>query len=202
MSNVLTPEAEQELRRPDMRALARRPMTVDDFLHHYSGIEGRWELIHGVPRMMAGGTVHHNRVSRNILAALTAKLRGSGCQPFGSDMGVQVDVEQYRLPDVSVLCDPRDIEVDELQRAHFPKVLVEVFSPSTAEADRGAKLLEYRRIPSVEAIVHVDPVLETVELYERTGPREWRETPLPRGSAIPLEAIGVTLTAEDAFRRD
>ena len=202
MSDVLTPEADQELRRPDMPALARRPMTVDDFLHRYSGIEGRWELVRGVPVMMAGGTIRHGDVAANVLTALRNKLRGRRCKAFGSDVGIQVDIEQYRLPDVSVLCDPRDIEVDELQRAHFPKVLVEVFSPSTAEADRGAKLLEYRRIPSVEAIVHVDPVLETVELYERTGPREWRETPLPRSSAIPLEAIGVTLTAEDVFRRD
>ena len=185
-----------------MAALARKPMTVDDFLHRYDGAEGRWELVHGAAVMMAGGTIRHGDVAANILTALRNKLRGQRCKAFGSDVGVQVDLLQYRLPDVSVLCDPRDLEIDELQRAHFPKILFEVFSPSTADADRGEKLLEYRRIPSVEAIVHIDPVLETIELYERTGPREWRETPLERGSELSLDAIGVTLSSDDILRRD
>ena len=183
-------------------AAARKLMTVDEFLYEFDGVEGRWELAHGVPVMMAGGGIHHGRVARNILTLLAGKLRGSGCQPFGSDVGVQIDIRQYRLPDVSVLCDPRDTEVDELQRAHFPKVLFEVFSPSTTETDRGTKLLEYRRLPSVEAIVHIDPVTEEITVYERTGPRDWKDRTLSAGEDLALPAIGAVLTREDLFRRD
>jgi Uma2 family endonuclease len=202
VTDVIAPEAEQRRRRQQMRAVARRPMTVDDFLYAYAGVEGRWELVDGEPRMMAGGGIHHGRIARNILIAVGSALRSTGCQPFGSDVGVQVDIHQYRLPDVSILCDPRDTDVDELQRAHFPKVLFEIFSPSTADADRGVKLREYRRIPSVAAIVHIDPVTETVELFERIGPSDWRETVLPSGARLRLDAVGVELSAQDMFRRD
>ena len=64
-----------------MRALATRFLTVDDFLHRYTGIEGRWELVHGVPVMMAGGTIHHGRIARNIVIALGTKLCGRGVGP-------------------------------------------------------------------------------------------------------------------------
>ena len=79
---------------------------------------------------------------------------------------------------------PRDTEVDELQRAHFPKVLFKVVSPSTAEADRGVKLLGYRRLPSVAAIVHIDPVIEEVTVNERTGPRDWKDRTLGEGKNL------------------
>ena len=185
-----------------MRALATKLLTVDEFLHRYTGVEGRWELAHGVPVMMAGGTIHHGRIARNIMIALGNKLRGSGCQPFGSDVGIHVDLYRYRQPDVSVLCDPRDVEVDEVQRAHFPRVLFEVFSPSTEDVDRGVKLGEYRRLPSVRAIVHIDPTTEVIELFERAGPSEWRERVLAPSEALELASIGTTLTREDIFRRD
>ena len=185
-----------------MRATAKQTMTADEFLYAFDGVEGRWELVDGEPRMMAGASLHHNRVAANIVGALKAKLRGSGCQPFGSDMGVRIDLRQVRYPDVMVLCDPRDLEVDELQTAHFPSILFEIFSPSTADADRGAKLTEYRRLPSVRAVVHVDPGTETAEVYERIGEREWRETTLARGEELHLSAIDCTLSAHDIFRRD
>lgn len=202
MSEVIAPEADQEKRRGQMRALARKPMTADEFLYAYEGVEGRWELVRGVPVMMAGGTIRHGRIARNILAALTFKLRGSSCQPFGSDVGIQVDLHQIRYPDISVLCDPRDVEVDEVRTAHFPALLFEVFSPSTAEKDRGLKLIEYKRLPTVKMIVHVDPATETVATYERLGAREWRERTLEQGDTLVLDASGVALTAEDMFRRD
>ena len=202
MDNAISVEAHQRNGRQDMRALAKRPMTADEFLYRFDGAEGRWELVDGEPRMMAGASLHHNRISANILAVLKAKLRGSGCQPFGSDMGVRIDLRQIRYPDAVVLCDPRDLEVDELQTAHFPAILFEVFSPSTADADQGVKLLEYRRLPSVRAVVHVDPATETVLVYERIGEREWRETIVARGEVLQLLAVDCSLTTHDIFRRD
>ncbi len=184
-----------------MRALARKPMTAEEFLYAYDGVEGRWELVDGVPVMMSGGTRRHAQVAGNIFAALRVKLRSSSCQPFGSDMGVHIHIHQVRYPDVSVLCDPRDA-ADELRQAHYPRIIFEVFSPSTADRDRGMKLIEYKSVPSVQMVIHVDPETETSAAYHRLGARDWREYTVERGDDLVLSPVDVTLSAADIFDRD
>ena len=49
---------------------AYRQLTVDEFLG--LGIEGRAELIEGILYMMAGGSLDHALVSRNVLVSLTS----------------------------------------------------------------------------------------------------------------------------------
>ena len=139
MSEVIDRKAIQTGRMAEMRTLAKRPMTADEFLWAYEGVEGRWELVDGEPVMMAGAARRHNQIAGNIYLALRLQLRASPCEPFGSDMGVYIDVYRIRLPDVSVLCDPRD-SADEIKTARHPSVLFEVFSPSTADMDRSRKL--------------------------------------------------------------
>ena len=53
-------------------------------------------------RMMTGGSPARSRVASNILAFLHARLRGTGCRAYNSDMGVQVNDTDLRYPDVSV----------------------------------------------------------------------------------------------------
>jgi len=197
---VIDLDAIQKGRRAMMRLNPRRPMTADEFLYAYEGIEGRWELVDGVPVMMAGASRAHNRVARNVLAALIVKLKGSPCEPFGSDMGIHIDRHQIRYPDVSVLCDPRD-DADELQQARFPRVLFEVFSRTTKGDDRSVKLPEYKRLESVQAIVFIDPVLETIELHERFGSDGWGATTLDQEETLPLSCLGVELAYREIFAR-
>ncbi len=181
--------------------LTRKPMTAEEFLYAYEGVEGRWELVHGEPRMMSGGTIRHGDVAANIVAVLRAGLRGQGCKGYGSDVGIRVDLDQIRYPDASVLCDPRDIGADTLKVTQFPSLLFEVLSPSTRNDDFGTKLPEYKLIETTKMIVIVDPEAETAKVFERIGAADWREGTIERGDDVPLP-IGLTLTAFDIFRRD
>ena len=63
-------------------------LTAEEFLEIDFG-ERKAELDNGVIRMMAGGTRRHARVQSNIVAALAARLRGTGCAPYGPDMGAR-----------------------------------------------------------------------------------------------------------------
>lgn len=109
-----------------MRALAHKPMTAEEFLYAYEGVEGRWELVNGEPRMMSGGSMRHGDVAAKIVAALRAGLRGRGCKGYSLEIGISVDLHQIRYPDASILCDPRDIAVDTLEIAQCPTVLFEM----------------------------------------------------------------------------
>jgi Uma2 family endonuclease len=188
-----------------MASAARRLITVDEFLTLGFDPAVKAELSNGVIhviRMMGGGSSAHARVQGNIFAALFVKLKGSGCRPFGPDMGVRSHEFSMRLPDVSVFCGRTGNQQDELVVFDDPKMLVEVLSPSTAREDEQIKLPEYMAIPSNNIIMYVDPIVETVRLYKRDDRRGWSGGDVARGATIELETLGVVLTWEEIFSRD
>lgn len=184
-----------------MLARSGRMLTVDQFLRVHDGVEGRYELVDGVVYAMAGGSVAHATASVNVLASLYSQLRGSGCRPFNWDMGLIINDDTLRYPDVAVYCDARDLDRDRLETRGFshPKLVVEVLSPSTMRQDRSEKVTEYKTLASVSAIVLVDPVDRTFELHERVAPNEWRHVLLPPGSDLTLRDPAVVLTAAEVF---
>ncbi len=105
-------------------------MTTTQFLDLYENVEGKWELIDGVPVMMSGGSIRHAWVGGNILVALSDKLRGTGCVPLGSDGGLRLDEHNVRYPDVAIYCDRRDLDLDAMKAKTFkhPCVIFEVLS--------------------------------------------------------------------------
>ena len=153
--------------------------------------------------MMAGGSLDHAAVSGNIVAVLRERLRGTGCRPFGPDFAVRTGPNTVRLPDVSVYCGLTN-RPEERRAKLFscPKLIVEVLSPSTRKLDEQIKLDEYRALAGVDAILLVDTEAERVRLVERTGPESWIDQWLPKGSAVPLSALQITLRADDIFVLD
>jgi Uma2 family endonuclease len=178
-------------------------ITVEQFLAiEWDDSDVKAELDNGVIRMMAGGTGTHARVQGNVFAALFAKLRGTGCRPYGSDMGVRTHDLALRYPDISVFCGRDGSDNDRLQAFDDPKLVAEILSPSTRRRDMERKLPEYRALPGLGHILYVDPEAETVRLFTRTGPRAWNEAEFSDGEAIDLTEFGLTLSWSDIFGRD
>ena len=186
-----------------MATAAKRLLTVDEFLSlEFSGDEGRRvELSNGTIRMMAGGSAAHARIQTNVLGALFAALRGTGCSPYGPDMGIRTHDLSLRYPDVSVFCGRDDPVNDKLLEFDDPRLVVEVLSPSTRDEDNGVKLREYQAMPSLDAILYVDPDAETIRLLIRTAQRGWNDADLQRGEEVAFAALGVTLTWDEIFGR-
>ena len=185
--------------------LDRRPrsrtLTVDQFFDEFAEIEDRYELIDGVPSMMAGGAVRHARVAGNIFSTLKAKLRGGSSEPFASDMGLRLNQTNLRYPDVAIYCDPRDLDPanSSEQGLRHPSVIFEVLSPSTPAFDRGGKVAEYQQLESVRTIVLVNAERRELEVHQRTGDDEWRKFMLGEGAPLEIAEPALTLTAEEIF---
>ncbi|MDT8757356.1 Uma2 family endonuclease [Sphingomonas psychrotolerans] len=130
-------------------------LTAREFLEIEFG-EHKAELDNGVIRMMAGGTARHARVQFNLILALGSRLRGTGCTPYGPDMGVETHDRSIRYPGVTVYCGRDDVEDDEAKAFNDPRVIFEVLSAGTARTDLRVKLPEYTALPSVETIAFVD----------------------------------------------
>lgn len=180
-----------------------QPITVDQFLAIDFGTDRKYELVDGVIRMMTGGTPAHSRVSSNILIYLGAKLRGSGCRAYNSDMGVLVNETNLRYPDVSVYCgNPATPERERQRSFDDPMVIFEVLSESTAKEDQGGKLAEYRALASLDTIVFVDPANELTRVIQRLGPTSWRDDMFAQPHDVALPALGVTVPHDEIFARD
>jgi Uma2 family endonuclease len=82
--------------------------TFEEFLDWERHQETKHELIDGEPLAMAGGSEGHNIIQGNLFASALAKLRGSPCRPFPSDMAVKTGFQKGRYPDVTIDCGPRN----------------------------------------------------------------------------------------------
>jgi Uma2 family endonuclease len=86
-----------------MNVALRHRMSLADFLDWEERQELRYEFDGFRPCGMVGGTAAHAVVQRNLIAALTNRLRGKPCQPFGSELKIAV-AASIRYPDGFVVC--------------------------------------------------------------------------------------------------
>jgi len=174
-----------------------KPWTLDEFLAWEQRQTDKFELVGGMVFAMAGGTAAHSRITANVLTALSAGLRGTGCEAYTSDMKIVADYFSA-YPDVSVCCSP---VADEAVTIHDPVLLVEVLSSSTRDRDLRMKFESYGEIPSLKYYMLIDQERCWVELRSRDE-GEWRSHVCDAlDEAIELPALGVTLAVSDIYAR-
>lgn len=176
-------------------------ITAEQFLQIEFGSDMKAELDNGIIRMMAGGTVAHSRIQANVMMALGSLLRGTGCRPFGSDMGLRTNEKSVRYPDVSVYCGKDSPDLDTEKAFDDPVLLVEVLSPSTSALDEGVKLREYRWLTSVQTILLIDPDTQSVRAITRTEGQNWTDQVHGPGSTIPIPKLAIVMDHADIFAR-
>jgi Uma2 family endonuclease len=75
-------------------------VTEEQYLATERAAEFRSELVDGEVFAMAGGSMRHRRLQRNLAGELYAALRGSPCEAFGSDCRIKVSSRAYLYADV------------------------------------------------------------------------------------------------------
>jgi Uma2 family endonuclease len=161
----------------------------------------RHDYYHGDVFAMAGGSDAHNTASLNFASALKSHLRGTPCRVFMSDMRLELAPNtHYSYPDVFVTCDPRDATSEASHLKKYPKLVVEVISPSTSEYDQGRKFEQYRQITGLDEVLFIDPVRRSVELFQRTQEASrWLLIPAPEGGGVHLRTVNMDVTMATVF---
>ena len=114
---------------------------------------------------MAGASKAHVIITGNIGTLLRNHLRGTGCIPYMVDMKVMLDTSSfYYYPDVAMSCDERDKNAAE-DFICYPRLIVEVLSPTTAGFDRGEKFADYHASESLQEYVLINQEKVGVELH-------------------------------------
>jgi Uma2 family endonuclease len=151
-----------------MNIALRKSMSLTEFLAWEERQELRYEFDGLQPVAMAGGTAAHAAIQRNLLFSLTGRLRSKPCQPYGSDLKIEV-AGRIRYPEAFVVCSPvlRSATV-----ITDPVVIFEVLSDGTAHDDLVLKNAEYRQTLSVQRYVILQQTHQGAIVFARKG-EDW-----------------------------
>ncbi|NJK37571.1 MAG: Uma2 family endonuclease [Oscillatoriales cyanobacterium RM2_1_1] len=155
-----------------------RGLTPAEYLAWEAKQPIKYEYIDGEVYAMTGGTLPHNDIAVNLTTMLRTALRGTGCKVRMSDAKVRVSESgPYFYPDLVVSCHEQDRRATDA--IHYPKLIIEVLSPSTAGFDRGDKFRFYRRIPTLQEYMLIDAEKVGVDCYRKTSAGKWELTTYP-----------------------
>ncbi len=157
----------------------------------------RFEYIDGEIMMMSGGSRNHGLIAMNTGGFLSQTLHDSPCRVFGSDVRVKLSASRYVYPDLTISCAQQPD--DDKQSISEPTLVMEILSPSTVAYDRGMKLFNYRKCPSITTILLVEQDMPLIEVYRRQSPNTWTITTYGLDDQIVLDAFDVTIAASEIY---
>jgi Uma2 family endonuclease len=175
-------------------------ITVNDYLTlDQNSLDARYEYLEGELRMLAGGSPDHSLITTNVTSLLHALLRNGHCLVYNVDMKLQLSESRYVYPNITISCDPRDVEPED-NRTHYPSVVVEVLSPSTEMVDRGKKLLYYQAHATIQDYLMIDSQRILVEVYHREK-AHWTHTTYKLEDNVPIESLAIHFSVIDAYEK-
>ncbi len=172
-------------------------MSIEDYLVlNRNSKDIRYEYLDGEMHMLAGGSPDHSIVIANLTATIKGPLKGSQCRVYNSDVQLKLSEKRYVFPDITVSCDERDRNQKETIR--YPRLVVEVLSPTTEATDRGRKAAYYRACPTIQEYIMVDSEEVFVEVHRREE-QKWTINTFEPGYTITLESLGIQFPIEDVY---
>lgn len=179
-------------------------LSAEDYLEGEKISPIKHEYIRGQIYAMAGASKAHGIIALNLATRWRNQLRGSGCTPYMSDIKVRIEAaDVYYYPDIAVTCDRRDQISLEEDFIRYPRLVVEVLSPTTAAFDRGDKFADYRTIETLEEYVLINQERSNVDCFRRNAEGFWVLYPYSQGEEVYLASVdfrcGIEALYEDVF---
>jgi len=173
-------------------------LSLEDFLAlDRESLDQKYEYIDGHMYALAGGSGNHALIISNTNTIISNHLENNPCVTL-TEMTVKIDDACF-IPDVIVTCHQKDIEESKTYM-EFPKLVIEVLSPSTANKDRGEKFLRYIDCPSIQEYVLISQDVMLVQVYTRKMP-EWGYRKYMRNENVELRSIGLIFPIEKLYNK-
>ncbi len=160
------------------------------------------ELMNGKIITMQGASLRHNRIVKNLISSIDAKLKGGGCEVFPSDLRVNIPAtNSFCYPDLTIVCGKPELLDEQFDNLLNPSVIIEVLSPSTESYDRGNKFFTYQLIPSLKEYILVDSADAAVQTIVKKDDGLWKFDTLTGMAAIlTLATIDQQILLSDIYR--
>ncbi len=176
------------------------PISKEEYLHLEAQSPVRHEYVSGEIFAMTGGTLRHNAIAVNLVAALHAHLRNTPCRAFINDVRVRVaKANAYYYPDLLVSC-ARDAQAMDLQSGEVEDavLIIEVLSQGTEATDRREKLLAYRTLASLAEYALISQDQARVEIHRRRG-IGWEKIEYSGAETVEFASVKLTIGMRDIY---
>lgn len=185
--------------------LAQKPhfYTFEEYLALEDQAEYKSEYQQGRIMAMAGASLTHNRIIGNIHATLHNVLQTKPCDVFMSDLRLCIKQENRAVyPDITVICGTPQLVEERTDTVTNPKLIIEVLSKSTAEADRSDKFQAHWSLDTFEEYVLVDQYRMRVEYFRRLNEKLWELLVFTQPDDIlTLKSIAVELSLAQIYHQ-
>jgi Uma2 family endonuclease len=178
-----------------------QPRTVEEFLQMEQGSPVRHEYVGGEMYEMRAPMPRHEVIVGNLLDHFRAQLGVGPSTVISSHLGLRLQVDGcdlYYRPDIIIASGPLTAEALDLPYLTEPRVIVEVFSPVTQDIDRREKLLNYRRIPSLDEYVLVAQRSLEVIIFRRSD--NWHPAVLTSpDDVVESRSVELSMSLEEIY---
>ncbi len=156
--------------------IANTQLTPEEYLAFEEKSLEKHEYVNGEVYAVEGSTGDHDTISINVAGAINYNLNHhfgiSACRVYMADVKARLDVRNcYYYPDLQVTCEAKDLTDKTCKR--YPKLIIEILSPSTEAFDRGQKFADYQTLESLEEYVLISANAKRVEVFRRLEGGLW-----------------------------
>jgi Uma2 family endonuclease len=179
-------------------------LTEEAYLQYERTSTLKHEYYNGHIYAMAGASEDHNLIAMNIAAILRARVRGSSCRAYPSDMRVKVlHTGLNTYPDFTVVCGPPQfVNPEKRDTLTNPTVIIEILSPSTESYDRGEKFQHYRTIDTLQEYILVAQNKYRIERFVRHDTNEWVLSDIAGiDSSLPLSTLQTQIPLAEIYEQ-
>ncbi len=179
-------------------------MTVEDFLAlDREKLDQKYEFRNGHMVAMAGGSTNHTLLITNLSMLIQSHLRKSPCSALVEGT-LKIEDECY-IPDLMVTCNQQDLTENKTY-IEYPKLVIEVLSPSTEKDDRMDKVWVYTQCFSIQEYLLVNWDIMIVQRMTRKGIEgldrfQWIDRWYHQGESVELETIGLAIPVDDIYEK-
>lgn len=144
-------------------------------------------------------TNRHNEIIGNSLLRLRSVVRKNGGKFFSIEVKLfRYQSEKYLYPDAMATCNPLDLQAHNGIRSPF--IIFEVLSKSTRNKDRGFKLREYTKLPSLQHYLLIEQTHCEVQHFRRREDQTWEMLFYEEmDQKIPIPELDLTLVVSEFY---
>ncbi|MBF0256473.1 MAG: Uma2 family endonuclease [Gammaproteobacteria bacterium] len=172
--------------------------TPEDYLAWEAEQAVKHEYLRGEVFAMTGVSIAHNKVNLNLALALKQRLRGGPCEVLMAEVKLQVEAaDAFFYPDLMVTC-----AAEAKQDSHTVSralLVAEILSPSTEAYNRGEKFASYRKLPSLQEYLLIDPDRLSVELFRRDASNHWVLYTFALEDQLELASLDLRIPVSELF---
>ena len=174
-------------------------ISAEEYLEREKSSVLKHEFFYGKLLDMPGNTKLHELIKKRLSRILDTLLEMAGFVTYTSDIKVSSeDGNVYFYPDV-VLVKANEQAGDDYI-AIDPVLIVEVLSDSTRSYDSVDKFIQYRKIPSLQYYLLVEPDTMLIYCLTKQDDGEWISNIYTKPeSTIPLEKWGISIRVGEVY---